>query len=545
MSTIPVISESFASGDLADVDLTAFKKNRYEYDPDFIRTNVAVYAENQSDPTQRRVSPVGSTAELDTSDLVAVIPANYPEWLGNPEFKRVHGTQFCYVGGAMANGISSAAMVIALAKAGMLGFFGSAGLSLTAVETAIGEIKSALGGSGLPWGVNLIHTPDDAIVEETLVNLYLKQGVRRISASAFMAITPSVVKYACTGLSKDNRGNIQRRNHVFAKISRPEVAKHFMSPPPEALLEQLHLSGQLTAEEASLARVLPLAEDITVEADSGGHTDRQALGAIFPVITMLRDQLSQKYHYGSRIRLGAAGGLGTPQAVASAFSLGADYVLTGTVNQTCLESGLHPESRKLLADAQVGDVVMTPSSDMFERGVQLQVLKRGTMYSARAAKLYDVYKQFNSLEEIPESLASMIQNTILQQSFDVAWQSTKDYWLQRNAEQARRAEIDPKHKMALVFRSYLGQSSRWAIRGEKNRLMDYQIWCGPTIAAFNQWIKGSYLEQADNRSVAQVALNLLEGAAYLKRIEQLKNCGVVISNIRERYYPMPLSYQSN
>ena len=33
--------------------------------------------------------------------------------------------------------------------------------------------------------------------------------------------------------------------------------------------------------------------------------------------------------------------------------------------------------------------------------------------------------------------------------------------------------------MALVFRWYLGMSSRWAIEGSVERRSDYQIWCGP------------------------------------------------------------------
>ncbi len=53
--------------------------------------------------------------------------------------------------------------------------------------------------------------------------------------------------------------------------------------------------------------------------------------------------------------------------------------------------------------------------------------------------------------------------------------------------------------MALVFRSYLGQSSRWAIQGTPDRKMDYQIWCGPAMGAFNQWVQNSFLEGPDHR----------------------------------------------
>ena len=59
--------------------------------------------------------------------------------------------------------------------------------------------------------------------------------------------------------------------------------------------------------------------------------------------------------------------------------------------------------------------------------------------------------------------------------------------------------------MALLFRAYLGQSSKWAIHGVPERKLDYQIWCGPAMGAFNDWVKGSFLEDPSRRSVAQMA----------------------------------------
>ena len=80
--------------------------------------------------------------------------------------------------------------------------------------------------------------------------------------------------------------------------------------------------------------------------------------------------------YACPIRLGAAGGLGEPTAVASAFGLGAAFVLTGSVNQASLESGLSESGRAMLAEAGLADVMMAPAADMFEMGVKVQVLKR-------------------------------------------------------------------------------------------------------------------------------------------------------------------------
>ena len=72
-------------------------------------------------------------AELDsppgtTLPLRAYVPAVRPESLGDPEFRAAHGVRYAYVAGEMANGIASVEVVEAMARAGMLGFFGSAGL---------------------------------------------------------------------------------------------------------------------------------------------------------------------------------------------------------------------------------------------------------------------------------------------------------------------------------------------------------------------------------------------------------------------------------
>ncbi|MBU4463837.1 MAG: 2-nitropropane dioxygenase, partial [Proteobacteria bacterium] len=96
-------------------------------------------------------------------------------------------------------------------------------------------------------------------------------------------------------------------------------------------------------------------------------------------------------------------------------------------------------------------------------------------------------------------------------------------------------------KMALVFRSYLGQSSTWATTGDPLRKMDYQIWCGPAIGAFNEWVKGSFLEKAENRKTVTVAMNLLYGASVATRANLLRNYGVTLPAGAGSFSPMELS----
>lgn len=472
--------------------------------------------------------------------LIGTLPPLYPEWLGDRSFNELHGTRFAYVAGAMANGIASTQLVSALAKQRILAFFGAAGLSLPRVEAAVAQLQRELDPHNLPWGANLIHSPAEPALEEAVADLFLRRGVRCVEASAYLALTPAVVRYACSGLSMNGDGQIRRKNWVFAKISRPEVARHFLQPPPQAMLDELVSRGLLSSEEARLGAQLPLAEDLTAEADSGGHTDNRTLSALLPSIAALRAEIIAERGYTRPIRLGAAGGLGTPAAVAAAFALGADFVQTGTVNQACVESGLDTGGRALLARAEMADVIMAPAADMFEMGVEVQVLRRGTMFAPRARKLYELYRAHASLDAIPQSERARLEKDILRESVDQAWESTATFWRDRDPAQLARAEAEPKHRMALLFRAYLGLSSRWAIDGKPERLADYQIWCGPAMGAFNTWVQGSFLQPPEAREVVQVARNLLEGAAVITRAQQLRSYGLPIPASAFDYRPRPL-----
>ncbi|MBK7582988.1 MAG: PfaD family polyunsaturated fatty acid/polyketide biosynthesis protein [Myxococcales bacterium] len=501
------------------------------YDPNHARVGVA------SEGTMLRPDQVNGTP---TFPLLAVLPPLYPEWLGDRSFCEVHDTRFPYVTGAMANGIATTALVINIARAEMLGFFGAAGLSLARVEAAIDELTRELG-DDYPWGTDLIHSPDEPALENGLVDLYLRRGVRRVSASAFMRVTPSVVRYSASGLTLDPRGSVRRENHLFAKISRPEVAQAFLMPPPQEILGALVAAGSITTEEAALASRLPLAEDIICEADSGGHTDNRPLTALVPIITALRDRVVAEQGYSRPIRVGAAGGLGTPTAVAAAFALGAAFVLTGSVNQGAVESGLSEEGRGMLASAGLADVSMAAAADMFELGVKLQVLKRGTLFAPRANRLYELYQAHASIDAIPAEDRARIEKDIFRMSLDEVWEHTRAFWSAREPKELALAERDPKHKMALCFRWYLGLSSRWAINGQSERRADYQIWCGPAMGAFNDWVKGSFLEPAENRQAVQIARNLMEGAAVITRAQQLRSYGVPVPAAAFNFRPRPLS----
>jgi PfaD family protein len=195
----------------------------------------------------------------------------------------------------------------------------------------------------------------------------------------------------------------------------------------------------------------------------------------------------------------------------------------------------------MLAKAGVADVVMAPAADMFELGVKVQVLKRGTMFAPRAQRLYETYLAYPSLEAIPAEQRARLEKETLSTSLDAVWADTQAFWSKRDPRELDKAARDPKHRMALCFRWYLGLSSRWAIAGEPTRKLDYQVWCGPAMGAFNEWVKGSFLEDPARRDVVSIARNLLEGAAAVTRAHQLRTYGVPVPFAAFKYCPRPLA----
>ena len=84
------------------------------------------------------------------------------------------------------------------------------------------------------------------------------------------------------------------------------------------------------------------------------------------------------------------------------------------------------------------------------------------MFPMRAQKLYEIYRACASLEAIPAAEREKLEKTIFRAPLEDIWQITRDYFQKRAPQQVARAEQDPKHRMALVFRWYLGQAAHWS-----------------------------------------------------------------------------------
>lgn len=474
-------------------------------------------------------------ASEDGQKVLAWVPPVGIGQFGDPGFLRDYGVRAAYYAGAMANAIASTQMVIALGQAGLMGVYGAGGVSPERIEEAIKQIQSALPEG--PYAFNLLHSPFEPQVEQHTVELYLRYGVQTVEAAAFIRLSDSLVQYRAAGLSPDADGGVVIKNRIIAKLSRTEVAVQFMQPAPEKILESLLAAGRINAEQARLARLVPVADDISVEADSGGHTDQRPLVCLLPTMLALRDEIQKRYEYTHPPRVGVGGGIGTPEAVLAAYMMGAAYVVTGSINHASVEAGTSAHTKQLLATAAMTDVAMAPSADMFEMGGRVQVLKKGTLFAMRAQKLYELYTSYASVEDIPSQERQRLETKVFQRSLETVWADTERFFQERDPAQLEKARKNPKMKMALIFRWYLGLASRWSCIGEPGREMDYQIWCGPVIGTFNDWARGTYLEQVNNRHAADIALHLLRGCAYRYRLQSLRVQGVQLPAALDLYRP--------
>ena len=434
--------------------------------------------------------------------------------LGSKEFRDDYHIKYAYVAGGMYKGISSKELVVAMGKAGLIGYFGTGGLPLGNIEESIRSIQKELK-SGEAYGVNLLCNLQSPKLEDETVDLLFKYGVRTIEAAAYMQMTPSLVRFRLKGIHRNGNGEIVSPNKIMAKLSRPEIANLFMSPAPEGIVQKLLKAEKITPEEAELGKEIPMAENIVVEADSGGHTDRGVAYALLPAMMSLRNEKMKEYGYKKRIKVGAAGGIGTPQAAAASFIMGADFILTGSINQCTVEAATSDAVKDMLQDINVQDTDYAPAPDMFEIGAKVQVLRKGVFFPARANKLYDLYTHYNSIDEIDEKTKKQIQEKYFKRSFDQVWEETKTYWSKVEPEELKKAEKSPKHKMALIFRWYFGRTTGLALNGSEEHKVDYQVQCGPALGAFNQWVKGTELTNWRNRHVDKIAEKLMEETAAL------------------------------
>ncbi|MFE3279668.1 hypothetical protein [Nocardia sp. NPDC059239] len=98
---------------------------------------------------------------------------------------------------------------------------------------------------------------------------------------------------------------------------------------------------------------------------------------------------------------------------------------------------------------------------VFELGVQVQVLRRGDMFATRAQRLYDLYRAYDGIDAIPAEVRADLEATLFRCPLQTVWQDCMALFTERDPAQLVSAERDPKARMALIFRWYLGLEHSW------------------------------------------------------------------------------------
>ncbi|WP_420119300.1 ACP S-malonyltransferase [Micromonospora sp.] len=429
-------------------------------------------------------------------------PAPRRAELGSAAFRQAYGVRHAYAAGSMYHGVSSVELVSRLARSGLLGYFGAAGLPVPDVAAAIDGIRAAAG-RGAPFGVNLTYDPFDPGAEVELVGLLVREDVRFVEAATYVEVTVPLVRHRLTGARILPDGSVHAPRRLLAKVTRLDTARLFFAPPPPSLVRGLLDEGLLTAEEAAAGERIALADDICAIGDGADYTDQGALTALLPSVRRLRTQLGG---VASAVRVGGGGGIGSPESAAAAFVLGAEFVLTGSINLCTAESGLAASTKDLLPELDVHDTAYAPYGGLFELGGRARVMRKGVLFHVRAGKLYDLWRTYDSWDAVPAPVRSRVERDYFGAGFEE---------LASRLAASGGPATDPKRRMALVFRWYCAQAQRWAIEGTPARTADYQVACGPALGACNHWLRGTPHADWRDRHVDELADRLMTEAAEI------------------------------
>lgn len=428
-----------------------------------------------------------------------------PEALGSEAYRQAYGVKYACAAGGMHRGISSQRFVAAMARAGMMSYFGAAGLDPGELAVAVTKLRDDLS-DRYPWGVSLWSGSGD----DALVDLLLRQDVRNLEASGFLEPTPALVRFRLCGARRRADGTIDVPRRLMVKTSRPEVAEQFLGPAPAPLVARLVTEGWITLEEAEVASAVPLASDICAMADSGGPTDHRVASTLIPAIVRARDKHAQSWPQHAHVRVGAAGGIGTPESAAAAFVLGADFIVTGSINQCTVEAETSDVVKDLLQAVDVKDTTYAPAADLFAFGAKVQVVKKGLFFPSRANRLRELYQSHDSLNELDAKTKQLLEERYFKCRLNEVLENAMR---QCSADERARIDRSPKAQMALVFGWYLSRGTELALRGQESERVDFQIYCGPALGAFNQSVRGTEVENWRKRHVDQINERLMRQTA--------------------------------
>ena len=375
-----------------------------------------------------------------------------------------------------------------------------------------------------------------------MADLYLRRGVTRVEASAFMALTPAVVRYAATGLSTDPAGTDPAEEPPL----REDLARRGGEPLPGAAPGR----DPASARGAGSADRRGGAARRRAAARRGRHrrgrlrrahrqpaADRAPAGDPAPARPRRR---RARLSAGGPRRRGRRPGhaLGGRRGVRARRRLRAHRL-----GQPGLRRVRPPRERH--GAARRGG---NRRRDHGAGGRHVRARRQGAG-AARGARCSPSARRSStsstgptpSLESIPADEREKVETQLLRASFGEAWASTRAFWAARDPREVAKAE--PTRSTG--WRSSSARTSASRAGGRSPASRD----AAPTSrsGAGRRWARSTRGPAAASsrsprqRTVVQIARNLLEGAAVVTRAQQLRASGLAVPAAAFDFRPRPLA----
>ena len=139
-----------------------------------------------------------------------------------------------------------------------------------------------------------------------------------------------------------------------------------------------------------------------------------------------------------------------------ALPICADYVLTGSINQCTVEAGTSDIVKSILQSLNVQDTSYAPAGDLLDFGSEMQVVRRGVLFPARARKLHDLYRRHSAIDEIDPRTSEQLESRYFRRPLA---EVLEQCLAQLPADEAAAVSKDPRQSMKRIFQWYFDRAT--------------------------------------------------------------------------------------
>ena len=266
-------------------------------------------------------------------------------------------------------GLSTQRLAATVSNFGGLGSFGAHGLSPSAIQDVIGEIRAL---TSKPFAINLwVSMEDDGARTSGSEAFARSMEPLRAHIQALGGALPAYKPYASVKFEDQVRVLLDAKVPAFSFI---------FGVPPKEILDECRKQGIVTIATVTTPDEAIALEQAGVDAvaasgfEAGGHRGsflrpaEESLTGTFSLVPQVADAVS--------IPVVAAGGITDARGIVAAFALGAEGVQIGTAFLACEESGASALHRKAILSGHARRTGLTRGfTGRLARGIDNQLLQ--------------------------------------------------------------------------------------------------------------------------------------------------------------------------